>query len=230
MGNVGMWLEVGPLDQTHTGWTSGLPVADISFDPSVVDNIVHPRPENAASLQDLFRRDLRVLLTLVRRVVRRPSDAEDIVQDAFLRVWRAMELGLVRSPRAVLFKTAHNLALNHLRNPRNHVADPASGSAEPMHEAPTAEEQMIVDEDLDCCRQAFAQLPLRCREALTLRVVDELSYKEMSERLGLSVSTIEKHYIRGRRLCRDMLHDEREREPSVRHKPQTRVMLAEAAE
>ncbi len=216
MGNVGMWLEVGPLDQTHTDWTPVAPVAD------------EPDSENAASLRELFRRDVGVLLTLVRRVVRRPSDAEDIVQDAFLRVWRAMELGLVRSPRAVLFKTAHNLALNHLRNPRNHVADPATGSAEPMHEAPTAEEQMIVDEDLDACRQAFAQLPLRCREALTLRVVDELSYKEMSERLGLSVSTIEKHYIRGRRLCRDMLHDERR--TAVRHGPQTRVMMAQAAE
>lgn len=223
-----MWLEVGPLDQADAGWTPVLPVADISFGPRVVDKLVDPRPENAASLQDLFRRDLRVLLTLVRRVVRRSSDAEDIVQDAFLRVWRAMQLGLVRSPRAVLFKTAHNLALNHLRNPRNHVPDPASGSAEAMHKAPTAEEQMIVDEDLDACRQAFVQLPLRCREALTLRVVDELSYKEMSERLGLSVSTLEKHFIRGRRLCRDILRDERERGPSVRHKPQTRVMLAAA--
>ncbi len=227
MGNVGMWLEVGPIDQAPTDWTPARPVSERSFVPRIVEKPVDAPVQNAASLQELFRRDLRVLLTLVRRVVRRPSDAEDIVQDAFLRVWRAMELGLVRSPRAVLFKTAHNLALNHVRNPRNHVADPVSGSAEPMHDAPTAEEQMIVEEDLDACRQAFAQLPLRCREALTLRVVDELSYKEMSERLGLSVSTLEKHYIRGRRLCRDMLHDER---GPVRHKPQTRVMLAEAAE
>jgi DNA-directed RNA polymerase specialized sigma24 family protein len=69
-------------------------------------------------------------------------------------------------------------------------------------------------------------LPLRCREALTLRVVDELSYKEMSERLGLSVSTLEKHYIRGRRLCRDMLREQRG--VAVRRKPEAGVMLAAA--
>jgi RNA polymerase sigma factor (sigma-70 family) len=226
MGNVGMWLEVGPTEHAHTGWTPALVVAERTFVPRLVDKPVEPRPENAASLQQLFRRDLRMLLTLVRRVVRRPSDAEDIVQDAFLRVWRAMEAGLVRSPRAVLFKTAHNLALNHVRNPRNHVPDPATGADEAILEAPTAEEQMIVEEDLDACRQAFAQLPLRCREALTLRVVDELSYKEMSERLGLSVSTLEKHYIRGRRLCRDMLREERG--ASVRRKPEAGEMLAAA--
>jgi RNA polymerase sigma factor (sigma-70 family) len=221
-----MWLEVGPTEHAHTGWAPAAPVGERSFVPRIVDKPVESRPENAASLQELFRRDLRVLLTLVRRVVRRPSDAEDIVQDAFLRVWRAMEAGLVRSPRAVLFKTAHNLALNHVRNPRNHVADPAAGADDATLDVPTAEEQMIVDEDLDACRQAFAQLPLRCREALTLRVVDELSYKEMSERLGLSVSTLEKHYIRGRRLCRDMLREERG--TSVRRKPEAGVMLAAA--
>jgi DNA-directed RNA polymerase specialized sigma24 family protein len=63
---------------------------------------------------------------------------------------------------------------------------------------------------------------------LTLRIVDELSYKEMSDRLGLSVSTLEKHFIRGRRLCRDILHSgvEHERAAALLHRRPSRLMLA----
>jgi RNA polymerase sigma factor (sigma-70 family) len=227
-----MWLEVRPQERVPTGYPPVSIAAESFFDaaPSV-ESVKNTRTSNAASLQELYCRDLRMLLTIIRRVVRSPSDAEDIVQDAFLRVWRAMELGLVRSPRAVLFKTAYNLALNHLRNPRNCCADVASVSAEPVHDVPTAEEQMIVDEEAQACRVAFNSLPQRCRETLALRVVDELSYKEMSERLGLSVSTLEKHFIRGRRLCRDILQGQAESgraAPTRRGRPAPRMMLAAA--
>ena len=223
-----MWLEVQPPERSNTGWT---PVfVDSEPFPSVVqaaDRVVDLPVSNAASLQELYRRDLRILQTVVRRVVRSRSDAEDVVHDAFLRVWRAMELGLVRSPRAVLFKTAYNLALNHVRSPRNQGADHAPG-AEPAHDALTAEEQMILDEDLQACRQAFDRLPLRCRETLTLRVVEEMSYKEMSDKLGLSVSTLEKHFIRGRRLCRNILDSgtEHSRAAATLRRQPSRTMLA----
>jgi RNA polymerase sigma-70 factor (ECF subfamily) len=185
------------------------------------------RLENAATLRDLYKRDLRMLQTLVRRVVRSSTDAEDVVHDAFLRVWRAMDQGFIRSPRAVLFKTAYNLALNHVRSPRNQSAEPPAGT-EQTDDVPTAEEQMILDEDHQACRQAFDRLPLRCRETLTLRIVDELSYKEMSDRLGLSVSTLEKHFMRGRRLCRDILHSgaEHERAAALLRRRPSRLMLA----
>lgn len=189
-----MWLEVGPHDQREADWQS---------------TCAGPEPTRASfaakrALQELYWRDLSRLRTLVHRIVRSPTDAEDIAQDAFLRVWCAIEQGHVRSPRAVLFKTARNLALNHLRSPRRSRAEPISDT-DFASSAPTAEEQMIQEEDLQACRQVFDRLPLRCRETMALRVVDDLSYKEMSDRLGLSVSTLEKHFIRGRRMCRDML-------------------------
>jgi len=227
-----MWLEVRPPEQVQTGYTPVFSDADFSFDAAPgAETVSEPRTSNAASLQELYRRDLRMLVILIRRVVRSSSDAEDVVQDAFLRVWRAMELGLVRSPRAVLFKTAYNLALNHMRSPRNRCLDMDSAGVEPVHDAPTAEEQMIFDEEARACRQAFNSLPDRCRETLALRVVDELSYKEMSERLGLSVSTLEKHFIRGRKLCRDFLHSQAESghvPPTYRGQPAAHIALAAA--
>jgi RNA polymerase sigma-70 factor (ECF subfamily) len=199
-----MWLEVCAPERALTGWPAMRLVGTGTASQPASDRPAPPAHD--AALHQLYRRDLRALTTMVQRVVRSRNDAEDIVHDAFLRVWRAMERGNVRAPRAVLFKTARNLALNHLRGSRNQRVDPADAAHEPLHDAPSAEERLILEEELEACRRAFAQLPLRCRETLTLRVVDELSYKQMSERLGLSVSTLEKHFLRGRRLCRDMMH------------------------
>jgi RNA polymerase sigma factor (sigma-70 family) len=224
-----MWLEVRPSESSARGWTPTVvaPSAPTESQHPVAKPSAELRAANAAALRDLYQRDLRMLQTVVRRVVRSPTDAEDVVHDAFLRVWRAMEGGLVRSPRAVLFKTAYHLALNHVRSPRNQSTD-APPSAEPTHDAPTAEEQMIVDEDLQACRQTLDRLPLRCRETMTLRVVEEMSYKEMSDKLGLSVSTLEKHFIRGRRLCRDILRSgvEHERAGAILRRRPSRMLAA----
>jgi RNA polymerase sigma-70 factor (ECF subfamily) len=220
-----MWLEVRPPAQSEAVWTPVF-AGTHEFQSSNSSEKTR-RLENAAAIQELYKRDRRILQTLVRRIVRSPTAAEDVVHDAFLRVWRAMELGLVRMPRAVLFKTAYHLALNHVRSPRNQSAEPLP-AAELPQEAPTAEEQMIMDEDHQACRQAFDRLPLRCRETLTLRIVDELSYKEMSDKLGLSVSTLEKHFIRGRRLCRDILHSgvEHDRAGAILRRRPSPMMLA----
>jgi len=219
-----MWLEVQPPPHLSTGWVSQEPASGSVAHDEVTTERLTRRTSNAAALEELFKRDIRMVTALVRRVVRSPSDAEDIVQNAFLRVWRAMELGLVRSPRAVLFKTARNLALNHLRGARHpDQAVPLAADADPPHDGLSAEERIIFDEDLTACRRAFNSLPVRCRETLALRIVEELSYKEMSKRLGISVSTLEKHYIRGRRLCRDILQSEAMRGPA----PQQMLAAAE---
>ena len=194
-----MWLEAP--DIRNGSHPLAREATNVSFRNS-------PRTLAHTELERLFREELSLLTLIVRRVVRSTADAEDIVQDAFVRVWRALDEGAIRSPRAVLFKTAYNLALNHLRDRRVRQVEAAEPEQEPVLDVPSAEDNLILAEDMETCRQAFDRLPFRCRQALSLRVVEELSYKEMSDRLGLSVSTLEKHYIRGRRLCRSILETE----------------------
>jgi RNA polymerase sigma factor (sigma-70 family) len=158
--------------------------------------------ERRALIDDLYRREMPPLRQYVRRVLRGSSDADDIVQEAFVRLWRALEHSEIRNPRAVLFKTARNLALNHIRNDRVRNSDAARAGAD---EIKTAEEEMIASEEAAACRVLMEALPLRCREAFVLRVVDELSYKEMAKEMHLSVSTIEKHIGKGKQLCRARL-------------------------
>jgi RNA polymerase sigma factor (sigma-70 family) len=219
-----MWLEAQITTAPRPRNFGGIVSQDEANNSTCAPNTM----ETAASdLEAIYRRDLGLLHLIVRRVVRSSSDAEDIVQDAFLRVWRVIGEGLVRSPRAVLFKTAYNLALNHLRNRRLREAEQGGVAEERVDEVPSAEATLILMEDMRACREAFELLPVRCKQALSLRVVEELSYKEMSDRLGLSVSTLEKHFVRGRRLCRSFLEMQALNPPRrMRHQLSTPVLAA----
>jgi RNA polymerase sigma factor (sigma-70 family) len=168
-----------------------------SPDPSLID--------------DLYRQESVALRHYVRRMVRSNSDAEDIVQESFIRLWRALSCGAIQSARAVLFKTGRNLALNHLRNDRVRNSDTARAAMDDAfaRRIATAEEELIASEEAAACRHLMDGLPLRCREAFVLRVVDELSYKEMSEQMQLSISTIEKHIGKGKDICRSRLAEGR---------------------
>jgi len=165
--------------------------------------------EQGELIDALYRREMQPLRHYVRRVLRGSADADDIVQEAFVRLWRALEVSEIRNPRAVLFKTARNLALNHIRNDRVRNSDAVRAGADDSlnREIRTAEEEMIASEEAAACRVLMDALPLRCREAFVLRVVDELSYKEMAKEMHLSVSTIEKHIGKGKQLCRAKLAD-----------------------
>jgi RNA polymerase sigma-70 factor (ECF subfamily) len=158
-------------------------------------------------MDELYRREMPPLRQYVRHVLRGSSDADDIVQEAFVRLWRALEVSEIHNPRAVLFKTARNLALNHIRNDRVRNSDAARAGADDSlnRKIKTAEEEIIASEEAAACRVLMDGLPLRCREAFVLRVVDELSYKEMAKEMHLSVSTIEKHIGKSKQLCRARL-------------------------
>jgi RNA polymerase sigma factor (sigma-70 family) len=158
----------------------------------------------------MYRRDTKVLRQYVRRIVRGDTDAEDIVQDAFVRLWRALAGGTINSPRAVLFKTARNLALNHIRNARlrNFEAARAALSEALDRGVLTAEDEHMALEQLAVYRQILDDLPKRYREAFLLRVFEELSYKEISPRLHLSISTIEQQIGRSKDICRSRLEEQ----------------------
>jgi RNA polymerase sigma factor (sigma-70 family) len=164
---------------------------------------------NNRSVDQIYREEATALRAFVKRIVRNRTDAEDLVQETFLRSWPALASGTVDCPRAFLFRTARNLALNHIRNGRVRNSDAARASSDEAfrRHLPTAEEQIIASEEAAACHRLLEELPTRCREAFVLRVVDELSYKQMSKSMRLSVSTVEKHIGKGKQICRTLLTD-----------------------
>lgn len=175
------------------------------------------RPAVAADaskrLARLYGENIDQLRAYLTGVLRSASDADDVAQETFLRLLRRPDLDAYRNLRAVLFTTAHRLALNVIRGRRSNPIDRADAAydlentASPHANAPTAEDALIDTELEAAYSRALKQLSPRCRQVIELRTVDELTYKEISDTLGVSVSTLEKHLNRGKRVCAEALAD-----------------------
>jgi len=131
------------------------------------------------------------------------TDADDLVQEAYARLMRAHATGPVACPRALLFVTVRNLALNHLRHQR---IERPEGAAEidalsVADERVGAPEALAQAEDFQVLIRAIQALPERCRQIVTLRKIYGLSQKEVAERLGLSEHTVEAQGGIGLRKC-----------------------------
>ena len=116
------------------------------------------------------------------------------MQEAFTRVLRAHEAGLIESPRAFLFATARNLVLGRLRHER--VSGGAYALAETelqnvMDEAADVPHAVAHAQELELLTHAIQSLPTRCRQIVTLRKIYGLSQKEVAAQLGISEHTVE---------------------------------------
>jgi RNA polymerase sigma-70 factor (ECF subfamily) len=171
------------------------------------------RPRRAAErlLADLYRTEIDRLRAYLSKMLKSEADAEDVAQEAFLRLHRHGDLTAYDKPSAVLFRTAYRLGLNKLRSRRSSAVGRAALLMDELAEAPapapTAEAALIAREQERAYMRALDALPARCRQVIELRTVQELSYKQMSDSLGISVSTLEKHLVRGKRVCAEALAD-----------------------
>lgn len=132
-------------------------------------------------------------------------EADDLTQEAFKKFIQSCKRIEIRHPRGLLFRIAKNLLVDRTRLRR-----PASGDLVPIEEegqhlvSPEAnpEDALRKKEQVEQAKSLVDSLPRRCREVFILSRFYNLNYEEISERLGISKSTVEKHVIRGIRLCR----------------------------
>lgn len=164
-------------------------------------------PERGASsearvIASLYRRHAAALHRLARRYLRCERDAEDVIQELFVRLCRPGQLESLKSPDAVLFKAASRLALNELRR-RKSCALATAGEIDEeafKDETPDPERTVSARLALETYRSAVEQLPPPCRRVVSLRRLQGWSFKEIGAELGLPVSTLEKQMRRANLL------------------------------
>jgi RNA polymerase sigma-70 factor, ECF subfamily len=132
---------------------------------------------------------------------RQPTDAEEITQEVFLRLYGALAEGQqIEQPRAWAFRVAHNLAVNRVlrRPPVEDVGDAAWSllcQTRP-DDAPSPEQRLLADERRSWVRARAAGLSELQRGCLLLRV-EGFRYREIGEILGVSMSTVAESIRRG---------------------------------
>jgi RNA polymerase sigma-70 factor (ECF subfamily) len=134
-------------------------------------------------------------------------DPDNLVQESLTRVWQARIAGKVSSPKALLFTTARNLALDQLRRRQVVGIDAIAEIADlPVFEdGPTAAETAAHNQELELLTQAIQSLPERCRQVLTLRKIYGLSQREIAAQLGITEHTVEAQIGSGMRRCAEFL-------------------------
>ncbi|MDQ8205522.1 sigma-70 family RNA polymerase sigma factor [Pelagicoccus sp. SDUM812003] len=131
------------------------------------------------------------------------SDVDDLLQESFRRLIKARASGPIVNPRAFLFVTARNLALNHLRHLRYERPE-GSREMDPLSivdEMRSPLDNLAVKEEVQHLIAAIQSLPRRCRQVMTLRKIYGLSQKEVANRLGISEHTVEAQGSIGLRKC-----------------------------
>jgi RNA polymerase sigma-70 factor (ECF subfamily) len=158
---------------------------------------------DAGAFRILAARAAPFALGIARRFLRDAADAEDVVQDAFLRVWTSAPRWRPTAPfRAWLYRIVINLAFNRNRRaPMARIDD----AGDPVDHTPGALERMDADETRRMVAAAIDALPERQRMAVILTYDEGLSNAETALVLDTSVSGVESLLIRARRTLRATL-------------------------
>ena len=164
------------------------------------------------AFDELVRRHQAAMLTLMRVLGGGRGDADDLAQEVFVRAWRSLRTFRGDS----LFRTwLHRVAINVFRTRRSRqgrwqrlFVDSSRLQAGDPKEPPAAEES--VDAALarrQVIDRALAALPDDLREAVTLRDLQGLDYKEIAALLDVPIGTVESRIFRARQRLRPLLQE-----------------------
>lgn len=160
-------------------------------------------------LQSLFERYQKDLQRFIAHRFDAHHDAEDIVQDAFHNVLRSVDTAQLDNPKAYLYQTACNLALNRIRKQHHHNHYVATQEhEEEADDAASPHRAYSSQRDLEKLRQVLHGLSPKYRRTFLLSRMEDKTYREFSEELGIPVSTVEKHMIKALQYLREALRED----------------------
>jgi RNA polymerase sigma-70 factor (ECF subfamily) len=159
--------------------------------PTLPRRVPPVTPHSSHSWESAFRAYYVELCEYVLRFVGSAEAAQDLVQDLFLRLWDSRgPRDATRLTRPYLYVAARNRALKYLRHRRVVTAWIARAACEETPLSDTPEDLCLRGELDDAVQQAIAALPARCRAIFVLRRREQLSYREIATRLGVSLGTV----------------------------------------
>jgi len=157
----------------------------------------------ARHLEDAFRDDRELLRRMLVLKLGSFDEAEDVAQEAFVRVLGRVQEEPVDNIRGYLFKAASNIATDRLRG-RFRRANREGGDPDLLElpsPDPGAERILVAREQVEQIREALDELPPRCRTAFLAYRFEARSYFDIADELGVTESMVRKYVLRAMRHC-----------------------------
>jgi RNA polymerase sigma-70 factor (ECF subfamily) len=162
------------------------PERDLTEADSAVAMLPRAAEAEKPTLREVFDAEESPLLRFAYGIVGRREVAEDLVQDAFLKLhqhWSEVE-----NPRAWLFRAVRNLALNHLRDHKRETA--LDDAPETTTDQPDAPETLGRHEAVGMLRMLVAEMKPADRRLIRLKYQHNLKYDQISRQTGLTVGNV----------------------------------------
>ncbi len=152
--------------------------------------------------KDVYDRNVSMLYNLARRLVQTASEAEDIVQDSFVRAYQKIHLFAGRSTLSSwLYRICLNVGLEHLRRKKGTFSsDDFQESI--MSAVEPDQKKLILRRKLE---KAIKQLPEGCRTVFILHDIEGFNHKEIAEQLNLAEGTSKSQLFKARAMLRKIL-------------------------
>lgn len=191
------------------------------FELSVIEPVVHAdldrSDEDFRRFQDMVGDTKRRAYTMALQLTRNPSDAEDLMQDTYVKAWRGFDTYMPGRPflnwllrimqRAYLDARRRDNPIRKAES-LNSMVSPSDGEVQELPIAdsgPGPDDRVMSEEFRVALMSALDELPEVYRSAIVLCDLESLSYSEIADRQGTTIGTVRSRIHRGRRLLRDLL-------------------------
>jgi len=178
--------------------------AEKKIDESVIERV---KKGDLACFDIMYRHYSKRLYSFILQILKNHSDTEEIVQDVFLTLWETREkLNVNNSFDSYLFTITYNKTISLLRKrftKKKYIQYIMSlQNCNPDYEDSDKNE---IEEYADQIYNLAEQLPCRQKQVFKLHQTERLSYKQIAEKLNISVNTVENHMVKAMRFLRQNL-------------------------
>jgi len=154
----------------------------------------------------LFHRYYPGLVNYARSLVRKDEIAEEVVQDVFYNVWKNREsLRIQKTWQGYLYRAVYNNSMMYLRKTRREFLQEEGAMFDREGDSPDPFEVLQYDEVADLVANTLEDLPARTREIFLLNRQEGLKYREIAERLRISIKTVEANMGKALKALRNSL-------------------------
>ena len=161
-----------------------------------------------AAFEMVFKANYKTLHAYAFTILRDEAGAEEVVQNVFLKLWeRSASIEIIGTVTAYLYRAVYNASLNHLKHLKVRTQHRQFVQHRPLESSNAHLKDIQVKELEAKIASALQELPEQCRTIFQLSRFEELRYREIADRLQISVKTVENQMGKALKLLRIKLAD-----------------------